>query len=614
MTGCKSLLCNFRKCVGPNVTFGDDSQGRTEGYGVLSNGPLTFRRVSYVSGLKHNLISVSQLCDAGYEVRFRADRGTIHDLEGNIVLVAKRDNTLYTFDMSVPTLPKEVCFISRTQEELNWLWHKRLSHMNFKDINKLSKKELVSGLPVMKYEKDKLCSACEKGKQHKASFKSKTFSSIESPLDLLHMDLFGPVSTPSISGKKYTLVIVDEYSRFTWVFFLKAKSEAAEEIINFIKKAEIKYKTPVRQLRSDNGTEFKNVTLNSFCDEKGISQCYSAARTPQQNGVAERRNRTLIEAARSMIAQAGIHPWFWADAVHTACFTQNRSLIVKRHQMTAYEVLKGRKPEIGFLRMFGSPCFILNQKDHLGKFDEKSDDGIFLGYSTTMKAYRVYNKRTRIVDDSVNVKIDESPLNIASSDHEDEMFDFEELTIPQSEPSQADGAQSEGEQDVFEANIPVTQSESSTPHNPESNLPSDNQSNIPELPSVPVIQSDVESSVNNHSVDGHIRVTKWTRSHPPDQIIGNPHANVQTRRKATSNFCMYVNFVSKVEPTEVEEALSDPSWVSAMQEELTQFERNKVWNLVPCPPGKKIIGTKWIYRNKMDERGVVTRNKARLVA
>ena len=159
--------------------------------------------------------------------------------------------------------------------------------MNFKDINKLSSKELVSGLPTMKYEKDKLCGACEKGKQHRATFKSKVFATIESCLDLLHIDLFGPVSTPSLSGKRYTLVIVDEYSRYTCVFFLKAKSDAAEEIIKFIKQAEVLYKLPVRQLRSDNGTEFKNATLNAFCVSKGISQCYSAARTPQQNGVAE---------------------------------------------------------------------------------------------------------------------------------------------------------------------------------------------------------------------------------------------------------------------------------------------------------------------------------------
>ena len=164
MTGCKSLQCDFSNRAGPNVTFGDDSQGKIEGYGVLTNGPLTFKRVSYVSGLKHNLISVSQLCDAGYEVRFRADKGMVLDLEGNVVLIAKRDDTLYSFDMRSPTVASEVCFMSKSQDELNWLWHKRLSHMNFKDINKLSQKELVTGLPSMKYEKDKLCSACEKGK------------------------------------------------------------------------------------------------------------------------------------------------------------------------------------------------------------------------------------------------------------------------------------------------------------------------------------------------------------------------------------------------------------------------------------------------------------------
>src|SRR3990170_900551 len=135
MTGCKSLLCEFRTSVGPLVTFGDDSQGRTEGYGSLTNGPLTFRRVSYVSGLKHNLISVSQLCDAGYEVRFRPNEGIVLDLEGNVYLIAKRDDSLYTFDMRKPTVAKEVCFIFKTQDELNWLWHKRLSYMNFKDIN-----------------------------------------------------------------------------------------------------------------------------------------------------------------------------------------------------------------------------------------------------------------------------------------------------------------------------------------------------------------------------------------------------------------------------------------------------------------------------------------------
>src|ERR687886_229713 len=563
MTGCKSLLCDFRKCMGPNVTFGDASEGTTEGYGVLTNGPLTFRKVSYVNGLKHNLISVSQLCDAGYEVRFRADKGTVHDLEGNIVLIARRDDSLYTFDMSHSTLPNDVCFISRSADELKWLWHKRLSHMNFKDINKLSKNELVSGLPMIKYEKGKLCRACEKGKQHKATFKSKLFATIESPLDLLHMDLFGPVSTPSIAGNKYTLVIVDEYSRYTWVFFLKAKSEAAGIIIDFIKKAEVLYKLPVRQLRSDNGTEFKNVTLNSFCDEKGISQSYSAARTPQQNGVAERRNRTIIEAARSMISEANLKIKFWEYAVHTACFTQNRSLIVKRHQKTAYEVLKKRQPEVGYFHIFGSPCFVLNQRDHLGKFDEKADDGIFLGYSIGLKAYRVYNMKTKKVDDTINVKIEDLTSAQISSAHDDaHCTHFEELSIPLLEAPQAEG-------EVF---------------------------------------------YDAESLDNFVSPITTTVPTPPNQDISDDNSLQAGERQATSNFCLFVNFVSRVEPSRIEEAIRDPNWVNAMQEELNQFERNKVWNLVPPPADASIIGTKWIYRNKLDEHGVVVRNKARLVA
>ena len=139
------------------------------------------------------------------------------------------------------------------------------------------------------------------------------------------MDLFGPVNTPSLGGRRYTLVMVDEFSRFTWVFFIKTKGEATREIIGFIKKMELLNSTKVKQLRSDHGTEFRNSILEDFCEERGISQNFSAPRTPQQNGVAERRNRTLIEAARTMLCASGLKPQFWAEAVNTACFTQNRS-------------------------------------------------------------------------------------------------------------------------------------------------------------------------------------------------------------------------------------------------------------------------------------------------
>ncbi|KAJ9561416.1 hypothetical protein OSB04_006576 [Centaurea solstitialis] len=206
------------------------------------------------------------------------------------------------------------CFVSRASTDTNWLWHKRLSHLNFKTLNQLCIDNLVIGLPDFRYTKVSLCSACEKGKQTRASFKSKQISSISSPLQLLHMDLFGPVNVQSIAGKKYTLVIVDEYSRYTWVFFLRSKSDAPKEIILFVRKMERLNNLTVRSIRSDHGTEFKNSTLETFFEQKGISQNFSSVRTPQQNGVAERRNRTLIEAARSMLSEANLATQFWAEA------------------------------------------------------------------------------------------------------------------------------------------------------------------------------------------------------------------------------------------------------------------------------------------------------------
>ncbi|GJT44021.1 retrovirus-related pol polyprotein from transposon TNT 1-94 [Tanacetum coccineum] len=221
--------------------------------------------------------------------------------------------------------------------------------------------------------------ACEKGKHHRASFKTKRSFSINKCLHLLHMDLFGPIKPQSISHNKYTLVIVDEYSRYTWVFCLKKKSDAADCIISFIRKMENINEVKVKELRSDNETEFKNYKLEEFCDEMGISQNLSSPCTPKQNGVAERRNRTLIEAARTI------------------------SIIVKRHGKIAYDVFRGRSHDISYFYMFGCPVHIHNHKDHLGKFDEKADDGFFLGYSPVAKAFRVFNIRGQEIEETYHI-------------------------------------------------------------------------------------------------------------------------------------------------------------------------------------------------------------------
>ncbi|KAJ9556551.1 hypothetical protein OSB04_011165 [Centaurea solstitialis] len=466
MTGSKSVLSNYREEKGPAVTFGGNGKGQTRGYGTLTNGVSTFKRVAYVEGLMHNLLSIIQLCDKNHKVSFSKKKCKVKNRRKEVILTGVRQADIYIINMNTST--DNFCFVSRASTDTNWLWHKRLSHLNFKTLNQLCINNLVVGLPDFRYTKVSLCSACEKGKQTRTCFKSKQIFSVSSPLQLLHMDLFGPVNVQSIAGKKYTLVIVDEYSRYTWVFFLQSKSDAPEEIILFVRKMEKLNNLTVRSIRSDHGTEFKNSTLETFFDQKGISQNFSSVRTPQQNGIAERRNRTLIEAARSMLSEANLATQFWAEAVNTACYTQNRSLIVMRFRRTPYELFRNRKPSIEHLHIFGCVCYILNNKDNLGKFDSKSDDGIFLGYSSISKTYRVFNKRRQIIEETIHVKFDESGPTFPHPHDNSEINQwadsfFQVPDIPIADPSPQDLPDGFEENPTPPSHIPITPLINATP-------------------------------------------------------------------------------------------------------------------------------------------------------
>nr|GEY76853.1 retrovirus-related Pol polyprotein from transposon TNT 1-94 [Tanacetum cinerariifolium] len=242
------------------------------------------------------------------------------------------------------------------------------------------------------------------GKQHRASCKSKTVSSIDQPLFRLHMDLFGPTFVKSLSKKSYCLVITDDYSRFSWVFFLVSKDETPYILKTFIIGLENILSLKVKIIRCDNGTEFKNSDLNLFCGVKGIKREFSVPRTLQQNGIVERKNRTLIEAARTLLANSLLPIPFWAEAVNTACYVQNRVLVTKPHNKTPYELLHGRLPSIGFMRPFGCPVTILNTLDPLGKFQGKVNEVFLVGYSVCSKAFRVLNSRTRIVQETLHTE------------------------------------------------------------------------------------------------------------------------------------------------------------------------------------------------------------------
>ncbi|GKA42646.1 integrase, catalytic region, zinc finger, CCHC-type containing protein [Tanacetum coccineum] len=283
----------------------------------------------------------------------------------------------------------------------------RLNHLNFGTINDLTRKDLVRGLPRLKFEKDHLCSACQLGKSKKHTHKPKTKNTNLEVLNTLHMDLCRPMQVQTINGKKYILVIVDDYLRFTWVKFLRLKDETLEVVIKFLKQIKVGLNKTVRNIRTDNGTEFVNKDLTDYYERVGIFHQKTVPRTPQQNGVVKRQNHTLVEAARTMLIFYRALMFLWAEAVATACYTQNRSIIHTRHYKTPYELVHDKKPDFTFFRVFGALCYPTNDSEDLGKLQPTADIGIFVSYAPSRKGYRIYNKRTRRIMETIHVQFDE---------------------------------------------------------------------------------------------------------------------------------------------------------------------------------------------------------------
>nr|GEV69221.1 retrovirus-related Pol polyprotein from transposon TNT 1-94 [Tanacetum cinerariifolium] len=282
--------------------------------------------VKFVSAMdNHNLFSVGQFYDTDLEVAFRKSTCFIRDLKGNDLLTGSHRTDLYSITLQDTNCPNLICLMAKATSSQAWLWHRRLSHLNFNTINLLSKNDIVVGIPKLKFVKDHLCSSCKLGKAKRKSFHTKLTPSSKRRLQLLHMDLCGPMRVASINGKIYVLVIVDDYSRYTWTYFLRSKDETPEVLINFLRLVQRGLQAQVRVVRTEKGMEFFNQTLYAYFAAEGILHQTSVARTPEQNGAVERRNRTLVEAARTMLSAAKVPLFFWAEAIATACFPQNQT-------------------------------------------------------------------------------------------------------------------------------------------------------------------------------------------------------------------------------------------------------------------------------------------------
>nr|GEV69013.1 hypothetical protein [Tanacetum cinerariifolium] len=547
MMGNIKLLINFLEKFLGMVKFRNDQISPILGYGYLVQGAITIKRVYYVEGLNHNLFLVGQFCDADLEVAFRKSTCYTRDLKGNDLLIGSHGTDLYSITLRDTNCPNPICLMAKATSSQAWLWHHHLSHLNFDTINLLSKNDNVVGLPKLKFVKDHLCSSCELGKAKRKSFHTKLTP--KRWLQLLHMDLCGPMRVASINGKRYVLVIVDDYSRYTWTYFLRSKDETPEVLINFLRLVQRGLQAQVRVVRTDTDIEFLNQSLHAYFAAEGILHQTSVARTPEQNGVVERRNRTLVEAARTMLSAAKVPLFFWAEAIVTACFTQNRSLVIPHHEKTPYHIINNRKPSVKFFLIFGSICYIVRDGENLDKMKEKGDECIFVGYSNQSRAYRVFNKRTRVIMESNHVNFDE---------------------LPQMASDQ-----------IVSGLAPKCQTmalnhDSLSPAN-------QRQANVPQADRIVTTSNELDLLFK--------------------QVIGNPSQSVRTRRQLESDaeMCMFALTVSRTEPKNIKEAMADSAWIESMQEELYQFDRLAVWELVDTPLCINVINLKWLWKNKRNE-------------
>ncbi|GJT92298.1 retrovirus-related pol polyprotein from transposon TNT 1-94 [Tanacetum coccineum] len=548
MTGDRSRLMNFMKKFIRTARFGNDHFGAIMGYGDYVVGDSVISRVYYVEGLGHNLFSVGQFCDSDLEVAFRKHSCYVRDTDGVELLKGSRGSNLYTISVEEMMKSSPFCLLSKASKYKSWLWHQRLNHLNF-------------------------------GKSKKHTHKPKTKNTNLEVLNTLHMDLYGPMRVQTINGKKYILVIVDDYSRFTWVKFLRSKDETPTVVIKFLKQIQVGLNKTVRFIRTDNGTEFVNKTLYDYYESVGIFHQKTVPRTPQQNGVVERRNRTLVEAARTMLIFSKAPMFLWAEAVATACYTQNRSLIHTRHDKTPYELVHNKKPDLTFFRVFGALCYPTNDSENLGKLQPRADIGIFIGYAPSRKGYRIYNKRTRQIMETIHVQFDELT---------------EQMAPVQSSPGPAPNLLTPGPISSGLVPNPAPAIPYVPPTNKELemlfqpmfdeyfNPPGIRQDPIPNVAQDPVIPTGLTQHFKNPLVsDASFRCTRV--SHPLCEII---------------------------KPKNLKSAITEDCWFQAIHDEIHKFDRLQVWELVPQPDCVMIIALKWIYKLSLRSNGDVLKNQA----
>ena len=564
-SGATSHMCNDRDLftelyqLGPSekVTLGDGNSLDVAGEGtvymdmVLSDGGrrrCALKKVLYVPKLAYNLISVSRAAQSGKSVIFDDSSCEFVNEAGETTAVGVRRGCLHYLCCAVK--PQERMYVTRTDNRER-LWHRRFGHLNEQSMRKLAREELVNHLDYSTSGEIGVCEACIGGKQCKSTFEqSKTVTLM--PLELVHSDVCGKMGQKSLGGAEYFLTLLDDKTHYTWVYPLKTKDEVFQRFKEWQAEVENFTGHKVKTLRTDNGGEFTSNSFQAHLKACGIRHELTIPKTPEQNGVAERLNRTLVETTRAMLLDAKLPHRFWAETISTATYLRNRSPTSAVKGATPHQAWCGQKPRVEHLRVFGSTAYVHVPRDERGKFDPKTKKCVLLGYGNVQKGYRVYNHVTRKVFYSRNVKFDEQ---------ETEGPRFEEAG-PVNQPLILD---SENETESDEGGI----------------------------------EEEIETNTDPPAAQPPPRRT--VRERRPVEYYGFPQAHITIHQEPTS-------FKEATACPEGEK------WKEAMGKEMKSLKDNEVWELTSLPPGKKAVGCKWVYKVKTNSDGSLERYKARLVA
>lgn len=555
---------------------------------------IQLKRVLYVPTLNTNFMSMSKATQYNYTVQFDNNNATITNNTGVIIMRAEKRGSLYVYTSEIEHL-----YNANTNDEF-LTWHARYGHLNAKSLCKLMQNDLVRGIDVKNCQRTIECDVCIRAKMCSLPFGQKHSISSDAVLDIVHSDICGPMRTTSLGGCRFFVLFIDDHSRKMFVQFLKHKSDVFDAFKLFKSRVERETGRKIKTLRTDNGCEYLSSQFSGFLDSEGIKRQLTVQYTPQQNGVAERANRTIVEMARCMLISSKLPESLWAEAVNTAVYLRNRSptsLLMK----TPYEMWSGVKPAVYHLRIFGCRAFALDKRPGKSKFAAKSVECTMVGYSPESKAYRLYVKTSRKIIKSRDVKFFEnSGLN---GDIGDYTF-FESLTIDEparkAPPAIKSDLESDDESEFDDA---VGEAGDSSSGRKDGSGVGGTSGSVVGNDNRAIIEADRSEDAANGVSSKRNRLTSSTSTHA---------MNLRDRPNA---LFMIGECVSN--PITVNDALSSRDkdrWFESMQAEYDALMENETWDLVELPAGRRPIQCKWVFNIKRDKRGNIERFKSRLVA